>query len=340
MRRLHIAIVCPATAQANNGNWRTAVQWQRALQAQHDVRIVPHWPDAQAARDDQLWALHARKSAPSIRAWHQERGAQGLAVVLTGTDLYPDITSDPAAMRSVEQAAACVVLQALGVAALPDPFRHKTHVIEQSVTPPNKPSPKRATDFRVVMVGHLRHEKNPSLLWRALAHIPVQSGVVVEHIGHALEPQWAERAQQAMRQYPHYRWLGGLSHETTLHHIQQARLLVHTSHQEGAAIVLAEAVCCSTPVLATRIAGHVGTLGADYAGFVTPDDERMLAAQVLACAQGHPHRPSALLVQLQQQGRARAPWFAPAREQGLLLRLAETLAHGPVDTPGSRGSLS
>ena len=70
-----IAIVCPANAEANNGNWRTAKRWQTLLRGQAQVRIVQHWPDAQAARDEVMLALHARKSAPAAQAWHAARMA-------------------------------------------------------------------------------------------------------------------------------------------------------------------------------------------------------------------------------------------------------------------------
>ena len=51
-----------------------------------------------------------------MAAWHAARGARGLAVVLTGTDLYSDLaTDDHDARRSVKLAASLVVLQERGV---------------------------------------------------------------------------------------------------------------------------------------------------------------------------------------------------------------------------------
>ena len=38
-----------------------------------------------------------------------------------------------------------------------------------------------------------------------------------------------------------------------------------------------------TPVLASRIAGNVGMLGADYAGYFEPDDAEGLAALLQRC---------------------------------------------------------
>ncbi|MDP4623449.1 MAG: TIGR04348 family glycosyltransferase, partial [Hydrogenophaga sp.] len=94
-----VVIVSPALADANNGNGQTARRW-RGLLAPHRVRIVQQWPDAQADGDDVMLALHARRSADSVQAWHDRHGPRGLGVVLTGTDLYRDIAHDPQAQRS------------------------------------------------------------------------------------------------------------------------------------------------------------------------------------------------------------------------------------------------
>ena len=72
-----IVIVCPASAEANNGNWRTARRWQTLLRGHAQVRIVQHWPDALAARDDLMFALHARKSAAAAQAWQADAGWPG-----------------------------------------------------------------------------------------------------------------------------------------------------------------------------------------------------------------------------------------------------------------------
>ena len=95
-----VVIVSPALRAANNGNWQTARRWQQQLSSAFRVRIVREWPDARAAGDQVMLALHARRSAAAIAAWHERHGARGLAVVLTGTDLYRDIQVDPGAQDS------------------------------------------------------------------------------------------------------------------------------------------------------------------------------------------------------------------------------------------------
>ena len=67
-----------------------------------------------------MLALHARRSARLDRMpGPQAHPGRGLAVVLTGTDLYRDIAADAQAQRSLQAAQRLVVLQELGAAALP-----------------------------------------------------------------------------------------------------------------------------------------------------------------------------------------------------------------------------
>ena len=72
-------------------------------------------------------------------------------------------------------------------------------------------------------------------------------------------------------------------HETTRRRIQRAHVLVHTSRMEGGAHAILEAVCSGTPVLASRIDGNVGMLGADYAGYFPWGDAAALAGLLQRC---------------------------------------------------------
>ena len=83
------------------------------------VRITKEWPDAAASADTLMLALHARRSAAPSAAWAERHPGHGLAVVLTGTDLYRDIATDAAAQRSLDLAQRLVVLQERGPDALP-----------------------------------------------------------------------------------------------------------------------------------------------------------------------------------------------------------------------------
>lgn len=335
-----VVIVSPALADANNGNWQTARRWQKFLQsptASHpgfQARIVTQWPDGPAAAQDSgMVALHARRSATSVLAWAQSRGAAfdrqpvpGLAVVLTGTDLYRDIQTDPQAQRSLQWAQRLVVLQALGLAVLPVALQPRAQVIFQS-TPARQSLPKSARFLKAVMVGHLREEKSPQTLFAAARLIQKQEAIRLDHIGAPLDAALAALAQATAAACPGYRWLGALPHEATRRRIQRAHVLVHTSRMEGGAHVVMEAVRSGTPVLASRIDGNVGMLGVDYAGYFDWNHAGQLVDLLRRC-----HFEPAFFAQLQSQCAARAPLFAPATERLAVQQLVTelTAAQPPV----------
>ncbi len=282
-----------------------------------------------------MLALHARRSANAITAWANSRSpgqagsavaqpVPGLAVVLTGTDLYRDILTDPVTQRSVQLAQRLVVLQAMGLSALPGALQARASVIFQS-TPARVALTKPTRFLKALMVGHLREEKSPETLFSAARLLNPSDAIHLDHIGAPLDAALAEQAQTTAIKCPHYRWLGGLPHNTTRRHMQRAHVLVHTSRMEGGAHVVMEAVRCGTPVLASRIAGNVGMLGDDYAGYFDWDDARRLAALLRQCRDD-----AAFLAHLQGQCAIRAPLFSPQVERQALHALVDGLLPSPV----------
>lgn len=322
-----VLIVSPALADANNGNWQTAWRWSRLLAGHYRTRIVKDWQGGQSEEAVALLALHARRSAGSIQAWAQAHPGRGLAVVLTGTDLYRDIQTDASAQRSLALAQQLVVLQAQGPQALPPEYRDKTRVIFQS-TSARQTLVKSDRHLRAVMVGHLREEKSPETLFKVARLLKHRTDIHIDHIGAALDPALGELAQQTAADCPHYRWLGGLDHEMTRRRIQRAHVLVHTSRMEGGAHAILEAVCSGTPVLASRIDGNVGMLGDDYAGYFPWGDAAALAGLLQRCREGQGAGTS-MMAALQAQCSLRAPLFEPAAERAALLALLTELIHTP-----------
>lgn len=320
-----LVIVSPALRDANNGNWQTAQRWQRHLAGDYAARIVRQWPSALACDDAVMIALHARRSADSIAAWAKEHPGRGLAVVLTGTDLYRDIAVDESARRSLQLAQTLVVLQEAAPEALAAELRRKCRVIYQSTTS-RKTLPKPSRRLRAVMVGHLREEKSPETLFAAARLLKAHGDIHIDHIGDPLDPALGKLAQATMRAAPNYRWLGGLSHEETRRRIQRAHLLIHCSRMEGGAHVIMEAAACGTPVLASDITGNVGMLGADYAGYFPWGDAAALAALILRCRNAD--GTDKLLAKLQRQCAKRAPLFAPEAERAALRKLVRELLAG------------
>ena len=263
-------------------------------------------------------ALHARRSAPSIHAWALQNPHKPLVLVLTGTDLYRDIQTDALAQQSLKLATHLVLLQDAGLAVLPAALRRKARVIYQSA-PRLQPAVKPKHRFKVVMVGHLRDEKDPATFIKAASLCRLKN-IRFEQIGDGLDPALAHLATEAAAQHAHYRWLGGLPRGQTRQHIKRARVLVNCSLMEGGAHVILEAVQSGTPVLASNISGNVGMLGADYLGYFDVGDAVGLSNLVGRCA-----TDPAFLASLQQQCALRADLFAPATEKRLVLSLVDDL---------------
>jgi putative glycosyltransferase (TIGR04348 family) len=317
MKRPEIVLVTPALADANNGNWRTAQRWARLLAADYRVKLALQWaPGSPAAAAPQaMIALHARRSAAAIQAWRAAFPHRLLVVVLTGTDLYRDIAVDADAQRSLVLADRLVVLNELGLAALPPALRGKAHVCLQS-SPARQALPKTARRLRALMVGHLRDEKCPQTYFEAAARLAGRDDILLDHIGLALDPALGEAARACAQRHPGYRWLGGLPHGTVRRHIQRAHVLVHASRMEGGAQVVVEAITSGTPVLASRIDGNLGLLGTAYSGIFDTGDSAGLAVLLQQCRDD-----PAMLPALQAQCAARAERFSPAHERQVLLDL-------------------
>ena len=114
--------------------------------------------------------------------------------------------------------------------------------------------------------------------------------------------------------------LGPRPHAQTRQLIRKAQALVLPSLMEGGANVLIEAACSGVPVLASRISGSVGMLGADYEGFFEVGDDMALAALIRRC-----QSDAGFHLRLQQQCLSRAPLFAVTRERDAVRALVSDL---------------
>jgi putative glycosyltransferase (TIGR04348 family) len=313
-----IVIVSPALSDANNGNWQTAKRWALLLGKHYRTRIIKQWPDENAQSDDVLLALHARRSAASVAAWHAQHGSKNLVLALTGTDLYRDIQTDKEAQRSLDLAGRLIVLQPLGIHELSSAHRTKTQVVLQSTTS-RTTLPKTMRHLRAVMVGHLRDEKSPQTLFATALALRAREDIYIEHIGAGLDENLTQDAINTVAACARYSWAGALKHSQTRSKIQRAHVLVHASKIEGGAHVVMEAVCSGTPVLASRIPGNVGMLGDDYVGYFPVGDAQALA-QMLEHCKDEP----AFLDRLKAQCALRAPLFAAQAEQSALLNALAT----------------
>ena len=309
VHRTSIVIVTPALADANNGNWRTARRWAQMLSPAYRVRVVREWTDGDEAL---MIALHARRSAASVRAWRARRAGAPLLLVLTGTDLHRDLAVDADARHSVAVADALVTLNARGPAYLPEAARDRCHVVLQSC-PARASLPKTDRNLRALMVGHLRDEKDPLTYLRAAARLADRADLRFDHVGAALDPALGAQAAALAARQPTYRWFGALPHAQTRRRIQAAHVLVHASRMEGGAHVVIEAVCSGTPVLASRIDGNLGLLGDDWPATFEVGDDAALAGWLVRLRE-----EPALLSDLRARAADRAEAFSPAREADTL----------------------
>jgi len=317
-----IAIISPALANANNGNWQTAWRWARHLRERYAVSLRSSLEPAAGAPPDAAIALHARRSAAAVAALAAQRPSLPIAVVLTGTDLYRDIRSDADAQRSLELASCLIVLQEAGLDELAPAWRRKATVIHQSA-PALKPPARsgRRRHFDVVMIGHLRAEKDPATFMRAAA-LARGAQLRFTHVGGALDEELGRQAAAAERTNPRYRWLGDQPHGKTRQLLKRADAMVICSRMEGGANVIIEAVTSGVPVLASDISGNRGMLGADYAGYFPVGDAAALAGLIERVA-----NDDGLHAELRRLCAARMPLFSPEREKAAVLQLADNLLH-------------
>ena len=317
MPAARLFIATPAGAGARNGNRHTATRWAGMLRSGGlRAQVAVEWRGEPC---DALVALHARRSHGSVLAYRERHPRAPLVVVLTGTDLYRDLPGSREARRSLELADRVVVLQEAALRGLAPAVRRKARVVYQSsdCALPRHPPRDR---FRIAVVGHLRAEKDP---FRAVAALGLLAEAEVEliHLGAPLDPALGEEAKAWMAREPRYRWLGSVPHGRALRWIAASHLLVHSSVMEGGANVIVEAARIGTPVLASRVDGNVGMLGARYPGLFPLGDHAALARLIEKALSDKRFHAS-----LAQALRKRRPLFSPAAERKALRGvLAEVL---------------
>ena len=273
---MRILIVTPAKPGSRHGNRNTAMRWARLLRKSgHDVSVVVDPAEADIASHGLMIALHARRSAAAVAQWKIDP-ARPLILALTGTDLYRDIRTDADARASLRLADRLVVLQAEGLKELAPELRAKARVIHQSVRAVKRQEPP-LTSVLITVIGHLRDEKDPLRAALALRLLGADSRVRVVQLGQAMGEEFAAGARGLMAIDARYRWLGEVPHADAMRWLARSHAMVISSRMEGGAHVVSEAIACGVPVLASRIPGNVGLLGAGYRGYYPLEDERALA---------------------------------------------------------------
>ena len=273
-----IEIVTPAPLGSLHGNRITALRWQGFLKSLgYQSRLTQSWS---RKNTDLLIALHAYRSHSSILNFKQQFPDKPVILVMTGTDIYRDMASHDEVQQSMQLASHIVVLQSASLDQIPKEFLTKTRVIYQSTKGvARKTSPKR--NFLISLIGHLRPEKDPFCLARALPFLPASSTVKIKHLGKAMSPEMRTLAKQYSAHLARYQWLDEQTHAKTMQVLSRSHLMVITSLMEGGAHVVTEAIAIGVPVIASNISGNRGLLGNDYPGYYPVSDEKTLAALIL-----------------------------------------------------------
>jgi putative glycosyltransferase (TIGR04348 family) len=313
---MRIGIVTPAPPHSRYGNRVTALRWARILRRLGNRVSILQTYDGKPY--DLLVALHARRSYSSIINFRRHNSEAPIVVALTGTDLYSDIRMNQLARKSLEIADRIVVLQPKALEELHPDLRGKTRLIYQSVedmhdvggrygTKPRKSKPDR---FDVCVIGHLRAVKDPFRTAMAARLLPGSSRIRVLQVGGAMTDAMAIRARREMRANQRYEWLGEQPRWRVRRILENSRVCVLSSRMEGGANALSEAIVASVPILASRIDGNVGILGADYPGYFDVGNTKQLARLLTRV-----ETSTEYLAELRDWGEKLAPLFDPRREE-------------------------
>jgi putative glycosyltransferase (TIGR04348 family) len=307
------------------------MRWTRILrELGHDVCVANHYVGGPA---ELMIALHAWRSADSIRRFRDLHPDRPLIVALSGTDIYDYIDRDPApTLHSLECADRLVALQELVQRRLPARFRRKVRVIHQSASALPRHIARAARSFEVAVIGHLRQVKDPFRAAQAARRLPATSRIRIVHLGAAESPDWAAKAKSEMKANPRYLWRGDSPRAAVRRLLARARAMVLSSRSEGGANVVSEAAVAGVPILASRIDGSVGLLGTDYPGYFPVGDSAALA-RLLRRIESNPD----FLLRLQGAIARRGHLFRPAREKSAWKRLiGEVMRESPAARPRRR----
>jgi putative glycosyltransferase (TIGR04348 family) len=316
-----IVIVCPAPAEADDAHAHVATRWWRMLRGHSRTVLVEHW---QGEASDLMIAVDARRSAASVAAWRQARPDAPLLLALTGTDLHRDLLFDAAAQRTLQVADRVVVLHEAALPLLSPAARAKARVVWPSTRPLRGLPPPKAR-LRAVQIGTLCEEHAPMDFMRAARRLADRDDIAFLQIGAATDAKLEAAARRTAAECPGYQWLGALPRGEARQHLRHAQLLVAPNRIEGGASAIVDAAQSGTAVIASRIPGHVGLLGAEHAGLFPPGDDEELARRV-----EHARDDAAFLALLRVQTAARAALFDPAAEARALAAVVNELLAGPA----------
>ncbi len=196
--------------------------------------------------------------------------------------------------------------------------RKATAIIQSAIVP--RVAKRAHSDLRIVVLGHLRAEKDPLRVARSLRFVPRDIRISMKQAGAALQQRYESSARALQERDSRYRYLGEVSHARAARILASADALVIASRMEGGANVVSEAIAAGVPVLASHISGNIGLLGAKYPAYFPVADSRACARLIARCATDR-----AFLRDLRRRMKALQPFVRPRRERIALQRLVHRL---------------
>ena len=271
---------------------------------------------------DVMVAIHAWRSAEAIRRFKTNYPERPVVLQLSGTDIYQYIGEDPEpTLRSMELADCLVAINDRAWRVVPKTLRKKLRVILQSARKPSTPRQPSRRHIDVSVIGHLRDVKDPLRAAEAARLLPPASRIRIVQIGRAYSAEWAAKATAEMAANPRYLWRDDVPRAAVQKLLQRSHAMVLSSRSEGGANVISEAVVAGVPILASRMDGNVGLLGAEYPGYFPVGDSKALA-RLLRRIETDPR----FVARLRRAIARRAPLFKPEREMAALRRLLAELS--------------
>ena len=307
-----------------------ALRWARILRKLgHRVSVAPDYAGEPA---DAMVAIHAWRSAEAIRRFKALYPGRPLILQLSGTDIYQYITEDPEpTRRSMELADSLVALNSLAWRKVPKALRRKLRVMFQSVPKPAAKARPSRGKVEISVIGHLRDVKDPLRAAEAARLLPADSRVRIVQIGRPYTSEWEARARAEMAANPRYAWHGDVTRGAVQRLLLRSHAMVLSSKSEGGANVVSEAIVAGVPILASRMDGNVGLLGADYPGYFPTGDTKALA-RLLRRIETDPK----FTARLKRHIARLAPLFRPEREIAAWRTLLRDLSRTPARPRRSR----
>ena len=347
-RRIDVRILTPFGAASGMGNWRTASRYAQMLRAS-GLNASVFEPNAiadaclESGQRTVAIVLNAQRSAKELQAF--ARAKIPVMLVMTGTDIYgalrqersgsPEYVATEQALRS---AALIVTLQAEASQEIGSRWPElspRVFTLMQT-SPTRKPyapiiTPQSKT-VRFLIAAHIREEKDPRTAFFAFhrafpegwarrwdgGRVPVR----LIHVGSHRDRALAREMLQLSGQFQGILLEGPLTHAQTMRRMTHVHGLIQPSVSEGGALVVAEAVGCRLPVIASDIAAHRAQLGRDDPGLFPAGDVDALAARLTRFIQDQDFHH-----QLRNHQTSMASTLtSPAQERDELVRLVRRLA--------------